>query len=229
LEGKELAKESYGGALLAVSGTEKEQDCAAEGYWYETKGYRKIPGDMCTGGVDLEPVKHACNGMTAVFGTGGPFKSLVTLALIGAILYYGWPIIEQILLMLPIPDPANSINTVKSYAGAAGEMVTNVMSTPSRRDTGMSASAAGYSGGLDNAPESFLENDEDSSDEEAGKKKPADDKIKLSYDSDDKNDDESVPISEPGSSELIDLGGSSGNESTSSGAAKLIPKLAGPK
>ena len=160
-----------------------------------------------------------------VFGNRGPMKNVIMLALIVAMLYYGWPIIEQILLMLPIPDPQNSINSVKSFAGTATEMVTSVISSPARRDAGgMDASAAGYSGGLDNAPEAFLEND-DSSDEEAGKKDTdTDDKIKLTYDSDEK--DESVPISEPGSSELIDLGGSSGNES--SGGAKLIPKLAGP-
>ena len=98
------------------------------------------------------------------------------------------------------------------------------MTSPTRRD----AAPSGYSAGLDSAPDAYLEGDE-SSDEEAAKHSgAAGDKIKLSYDSDEKNDDETVPISEPGSSELIDLGGSSGNESTSTGG-KLIPKLAGPK
>ena len=98
---------------MSVSGYDKEEDCAAEGYWYETRGYRKIPGDMCYGGVDLDPIKHSCGGMTTVLAAGGPFKNLILLALVIAILYYGWPIIEQILLMLPIPDPQNSISTVK--------------------------------------------------------------------------------------------------------------------
>ena len=43
--------------------------------------------------------------MTMVFGNRGPMKNVIMLALIVAMLYYGWPIIEQILLMLPIPDP----------------------------------------------------------------------------------------------------------------------------
>jgi hypothetical protein len=41
------------------------------------------------------------------------FKT-VAIALIGfACLYFGWPIIEAILLLLPIPDPKDSINKVK--------------------------------------------------------------------------------------------------------------------
>ena len=51
-----IAKENEGNTIIAVNGYSKELDCAAGGYWYETKGYRKIPGDICTGGVDLEPV-----------------------------------------------------------------------------------------------------------------------------------------------------------------------------
>jgi hypothetical protein len=33
------------------------------------------------------------------------FRTFSTLALIGACLYYGWPIIEALILVLPIPDP----------------------------------------------------------------------------------------------------------------------------
>jgi hypothetical protein len=44
------------------------------------------------------------------------FKT-VAIAIIGfACLYYGWPIIEAILLVLPIPDPKESLNKVKSFA-----------------------------------------------------------------------------------------------------------------
>jgi hypothetical protein len=39
------------------------------------------------------------------------------LALIGACFYYGWPIIEAVILVLPIPDPKDQIEKVKSAAG----------------------------------------------------------------------------------------------------------------
>lgn len=65
LEGAAFQKDGFTDSdTVAVSGSNKEADCAAEGYWYETKGYRKIPGDLCYGGVDLEPIKHSCGGMT---------------------------------------------------------------------------------------------------------------------------------------------------------------------
>lgn len=44
------------------------------------------------------------------------FKTFALIILGIACLYYGWPIIEAILLVLPIPDPKDSINKVKSFA-----------------------------------------------------------------------------------------------------------------
>lgn len=32
-------------------------------------------------------------------------KSLVSLIIMGAIFYFGWPFIEALLIILPIPDP----------------------------------------------------------------------------------------------------------------------------
>jgi len=44
-------------------------------------------------------------------------------AVVAAALYYGWPIIEAIILILPIPDPKDSIDRVKSAANQATGMV----------------------------------------------------------------------------------------------------------
>ena len=46
--------------------------------------------------------------------------------IIGA-LYYGWPIIEAIILILPIPDPKNSIEMVKQMASNATGVVSASM------------------------------------------------------------------------------------------------------
>jgi hypothetical protein len=50
-------------------------------------------------------------------------KSLLLVVILIAALYYGWPIIEAILLALPIPDPKESIDKVKSAANNASGMV----------------------------------------------------------------------------------------------------------
>lgn len=106
--------------------TEKEEDCALEGYYYVTKGYRKIPGNMCFQGVDLDPVRKACSSFVW-FSSIFKSKSIILVAIVAAALYYGWPIIEAIILVLPIPDPKNSINSVKNAAGQAGELVSGAL------------------------------------------------------------------------------------------------------
>ena len=93
-----------------------EEDCRLDGFYYETKGYRKIPGNMCYGGVKLDPVKKACTKvawLTSVIN----LKNFALSVIIGACLYYGWPIIEAILIVLPIPDPKEQIQKARSYAG----------------------------------------------------------------------------------------------------------------
>jgi hypothetical protein len=57
----------------------------------------------------------------------------VVIFLIGA-LYYGWPIIEALILVLPIPDPKDSLEKMKSIATSATGAVAGVMT--SKRGSG---------------------------------------------------------------------------------------------
>lgn len=85
-----------------------EEDCAIDGFYYETQGYRKIPGNMCYGGIKLDPVKKACTKvawLTSIIN----LKNFAFSVIIAACLYYGWPIIEAVLIVLPIPDPKEQI------------------------------------------------------------------------------------------------------------------------
>lgn len=81
----------------------------------------------------------------------------------------------------------------------------------------------GYSSNLDAQPDIFMEDDD--SDEDIGRQK---DDIDLNYDSDEKKDEDLIGISNSteGATELISLDSSN---SGTSGAAKNIPKLQGPK
>jgi|DEB0MinimDraft_12_1074336.scaffolds.fasta_scaffold38457_2 hypothetical protein len=74
----------------------------------------------------MEPVKKACSGMawfSSIFGN----KSMFLTALLAAAVYYGWPLIEAILLVLPIPG--DSIDRVKSAASSATGMVQGAMTS----------------------------------------------------------------------------------------------------
>jgi hypothetical protein len=181
--------------------TEKEEDCALEGFYYITQGYRKIPGNMCYGGVQLEPVKKACTSMawlTSIVSS----KSILICAILGAAMYYGWPIIEAVILVLPIPDPKESLDRVKAAAGQAQGMVQGAMSSNIGGIGGGSAAPAGYSNDMDRQPEAFM--DDDNSDDDIGKPMNSG----LAYDSDEKDEEEMGG----GGGELIDLGG--GGDST---------------
>lgn len=201
---------------------EKEEDCALEGFYYVTQGYRKIPGDMCYGGIQKDPIKKPCTSMawvTSIFNQ----KTIFVSALLAGILYYGWPIIEAILLVLPIPDPKDSISRVKSAASAAGGMVNSAMSS-NRGPHQNTHRHAEYSSNLDAQPEAFIE-DDDNSDDDVGKPMNSG----LNYDSDDKNDEELVVGASTAQSELIDLsGGSSSGSGEQRKAAAKIPKLSKP-
>jgi hypothetical protein len=48
---------------------------------------------------------------------------MAIIAIVCACLYYGWPIIEAVILVLPIPDPKDQIEKVKSVAGSAADFV----------------------------------------------------------------------------------------------------------
>ena len=45
----------------------------------------------------------------------------MTLIILGAIFYYGWPIIEAVIIALPIPDPREGIDKIKGVFSRAGK------------------------------------------------------------------------------------------------------------
>lgn len=75
--------------------------CDAFGYYTVTQGYRKVPGNKCSGGLDLAPYTYSCSSMGGWF----TLSNILLAVIVAAVLYFGWPIIEAIIIMLPIPDP----------------------------------------------------------------------------------------------------------------------------
>lgn len=78
--------------------------CDSYGYYTVSSGYRKIPGDRCIGGLDLNPQVYSCNYKGMILGFLS-LKTFLSLIIMGAIFYFGWPFIEALLIVLPIPDP----------------------------------------------------------------------------------------------------------------------------
>ena len=96
--------------------------CQEYGYYEITRGYRKIPGNICTGGIDLAPYRYQCSS-SGRFLQLFSFRNILIIAAISAICYYGWPMIEAILLMLPIPDPSDAQEKINQFSNQAMSMV----------------------------------------------------------------------------------------------------------
>lgn len=95
----------------------QQEQCEEYGYYEVTQGYRKVPGNICTGGIQLQPTLIQCSSSFTeeLFTWTGLFMT----AICCAVLYYGWPVIEAILIMLPIPDPKMLKEKSGEYASQA--------------------------------------------------------------------------------------------------------------
>lgn len=187
--------ESANGPLTA----HQHDQCDLYGFYTVSQGYRKIPGNKCEGGLDLNPTVYSCS-VTGLIS----LKVIVSLVIIGAILYFGWPLFEAVLIALPIPDPKDVKDKVKNLFKA----------TPGTRQA---VKKDQYTKNFNQAPESLGE----SSDEE-DTVKPSSNPQHLRYDSDE--DKEGL-----GDSELINLdGGTTSTRDRTATAADKIPKLKRP-
>ena len=82
--------------------------CESYNYFTVSQGYRKVPGNKCIGGLDLSPTSYSCRtGFVS-------FKGVLYFVILALALYFGWPLIEALILVLPIPDPKDIVEKVKS-------------------------------------------------------------------------------------------------------------------
>lgn len=104
----------------------QEEQCAEYGYYEVSQGYRKIPGDICTGGIQQAPYVYQCStaGYLSSFFT---IRGLFVLCIFAAVLYFGWPIIEAILITLPLPDPKSVKETLMGWFGKVRAMLGGVI------------------------------------------------------------------------------------------------------
>ncbi len=103
--------EDYEKLLGASIKEDQAAQCETFGFYTVTQGYRKIPGNRCMGGLDRNPYTYSCSGLGGFFS----LKTLLTYLVIGLALYYGWPLIEALLILLPIPDPKEILEKLKSF------------------------------------------------------------------------------------------------------------------
>lgn len=131
---------------------------------------------------------------------------------IAALCYYGWPVIEAVLLLLPVPDPSDMKDKVKGWFGQTVDFVKSIPAMVSG-DNGR-APVPGYQ--TEFASQGSLQDDDDDDEEDIGKNRSTSQNA-LDYDSDEK-DDEAAEANQ----ELISLDGGASNK------RKKVPKLKKP-
>ena len=92
------------------------------GFYTVSSGYRKVPGNRCEGGLDLNPVVYSCSPVS-IFN----FRIVLSIIIVAALLYFGWPLFEAALIALPIPDPKDVKDKVKNML-KSGETRTSLKS-----------------------------------------------------------------------------------------------------
>jgi len=62
----------------------------------------------------LNPTVYSCSPV-ALFS----FRTILYIVIIFAIFYFGWPLVEALLIALPIPDPKDIKDKIKSLFNSA--------------------------------------------------------------------------------------------------------------
>ena len=193
----------------------QNEQCLEYGYYEITQGYRKIPGNICTGGVDLSPYRYPCNmggRLKAIFS----FKGIVMMAVIGAVLYFAWPIIEALWLLTPLPElPQGDIKT--KITQLLSQLLEALKMIPALLQGGGGPNRKEYQQNFGDAP-GTLDGESDEDEEDIGQ----DPKSKnLNYDSDEKEE----TGDDGASTELISLDSGNGKPKE----RKKVPKLRKPQ
>ena len=161
----------YDTKVASMIKEDQAAQCETYGFYSQSQGYRKVPGNRCMGGLDLGPVNTSCSAVQGLLS----LRSFFTIVVLGLILYYGWPVFEAIIILLPIPDPKDLVAKFTGLFASKAKPTTK---------------GKGYMGGFGQAPETLGESDEEAEDDigkaPTVKQRKAHKKAGLSYgDSDD--------------------------------------------
>lgn len=146
------------------------EQCEEYGVYEVTQGYRKVPGNICTSGLQLAPAVYKCTGFS-VFSLRGAFL----LCALAGLLFYGWPFVEAFLILLPLPDPKSLTRSVKMWYTSSKNWLT--------KEKKPQEPMHGYMQDFNAAPATLGDEHEDS--EDVGQRKGFEGSNLMSYDSDD--------------------------------------------
>jgi len=163
----------------------QDEECKEYGFYEISQGYRKVPGNICSGGLQLSPQKIECN-MGGYLRSLFSFKSILMWAVLGAVVYFGWPIIEAIIIVLPIPDPNGLKQPIVKFFSKFLALIKSLPAAftgPGKKNEMPGTEIAGYKNDFETEPNSLL--DDDDEEEDIGRTGGN----KLDYNSDEKDEE----------------------------------------
>lgn len=128
-------------------------------------------------------------------------SSLVILVILVLMVIYGWPFIEAIIILTPIPDPEDIKDSIKGMADKIKEKV-------SAHASGIKIPSAGgskkddYSSNLDQTPQNLADDDDDD-ENDIGARPSNSNEDKLNFDDSDEKDDDD--LEDGGSQDLLSM------------------------
>ena len=67
----------------------------------------------------MNPETYSCSIVGGFF----KFRTILYLIILGVVGYYGWPVIEALIILLPIPDPKHMLEKLKSLISSSVQAV----------------------------------------------------------------------------------------------------------
>jgi hypothetical protein len=114
------------------------------------------------------------------------FKSFLMWAVIGAVVYFGWPIIEAIIIVLPIPDPNGLKQPIMGCFSKFFALIKSLPAAftgPAKGNQMPATEIAGYKNDFETEPNSLL--DDEDEEEDIGRNGAN----KLDFNSDEKDEE----------------------------------------
>lgn len=85
----------------------------------------------------MNPYSYKC-GSDGYISSLFSFKGILFTATLVAIFYFGWPIIEAIIIVMPVPDPEEVKEKMRHYAGKVSDKTSELIA----KARGMASSAS---------------------------------------------------------------------------------------
>jgi len=117
------------------------------------------------GGLDLEPKRHDCN--PGFFRSLFSFHKILWAIVVGAVIYFGWPMIEAIILALPIENlngVRDSLSNVYNKVLSFFKGLPGAVKGRDKKAEMQSQDLSSYKKDFDTKPDTLLEDDDDEED-----------------------------------------------------------------